>query len=644
MTYRQQPLRAPRLAGLRLRLVAALADSWLFGGLVCALMRRQLGVPQIWQVTAEQAPRVSPEPVPRQPSPSSPPWEMALPEPPDNFLFECGVHLAARYRDGSVTPTQVAQRVLSVCRQSDAAPRPLRAFIAQQARDVLSQAEASTARYQSGQPLGPLDGVPVAIKDELDQRGYPTTVGTCFLGAAPCNEDATAVARLRAAGAVLVGKTNMHEIGIGVTGINPHHGSPRNPYQPEHVTGGSSSGSAAAVAAGLVPLALGADGGGSVRVPSAFNGILGLKPTFGRVSEQGAAPLCWSVAHVGPMAGTVADLALGYLTIAGPDPADENTWHQPAPHLHGLDRDDLSGVRIGVYRPWFEDADPDVVVVCEEALEAMCEVGAERVEIQIPEIELVRPAHMLIIATEMAAAHQRYRTAHGRAYGADVRLNLAIARSVSTIDYLQAQRVRRRICDNFATALRSVDLIATPMAACTAPRLRSDALRSGESDLVALDRTMRFATAGNLTGLPAISIPSGQDSLGLPIGLQLIGRHWDEHLLLACAAQLEPRIRRIRQQVRFSLLAELEMSVKPGWVADVTDLLDLLARLNLLREPQLTDIRHRVAEDQPVDVGLYLAQRGVLGRAQRIAMRHLVLQEGETLTEAERLVLSWLGE
>ena len=163
--------------------------------------------------------------------------------------------------------------------------------------DVMKQAREATQRIKAGKPLSIFDGVPVAVKDELDMVPYPTTVGTSFLGKSPAKEDATVVARMRAAGALLVGKTNMHEIGINVTGLNPHHGTTRNPYNTDHFTGGSSSGSATAVAAGLVPVAIGADGGGSIRIPASFCGVFGLKPTFGRVSEHGAAPLCWSVAH-----------------------------------------------------------------------------------------------------------------------------------------------------------------------------------------------------------------------------------------------------------------------------------------------------------------------------------------------------------
>jgi Asp-tRNA(Asn)/Glu-tRNA(Gln) amidotransferase A subunit family amidase len=227
----------------------------------------------------------------------------------------------------------VAERALAAI--ADSQQNGLSIFVAWEQADLLAQATASAQRLREGRPLSPLDGVPVAVKDELDLRGFGTSVGTRFLGKQPAAEDSTAVARLRAAGALLLGKVNMHEIGIGVTGQNPHHGTVRNPYDPQRHTGGSSSGSAAAVAAGFCPIAIGADGGGSIRIPASLCGVVGLKPTYGRVSETGAAPLDWSVAHIGPLGATARDVALGYAAIAGLT-GDPNTLHQPALTLEAL--------------------------------------------------------------------------------------------------------------------------------------------------------------------------------------------------------------------------------------------------------------------------------------------------------------------
>jgi Asp-tRNA(Asn)/Glu-tRNA(Gln) amidotransferase A subunit family amidase len=236
--------------------------------------------------------------------------EAAAPGP--GYRFETVADFARAYRGGQLSPVDVARRLADACSSLDERDPAMQLLIAQDADDLMAQAEASAARFAAGEPLGVFDGVPVAVKDELDQVPYPTTVGTAFLGRESADEDATVAARFRAQGALLFGKTAMHEIGIGVTGLNPHHGTPRNPYDPGHFTGGSSSGPAAVVAAGLCPVAIGADGGGSIRTPAALCGISGLKATYGRISEHGAYPLCWSVGHVGPLAATVLDTALAY--------------------------------------------------------------------------------------------------------------------------------------------------------------------------------------------------------------------------------------------------------------------------------------------------------------------------------------------
>nr|WP_226894951.1 amidase [Luteolibacter marinus] len=431
---------------------------------------------------------------------------------------------------------------------------PLRAIIQLDPGDLMRQARESALRWRSGSPLSVMDGVPVAVKDELDQVPYPTRAGTTFLGESIATRDATAVARLRAAGALLIGKANMHEIGIGVTGHNPHHGAARNPHDPSRHTGGSSSGSAAAVAAGLCPVALGADGGGSIRIPAAFCGVVGLKPTFGRVSEQGAFPLCWSLAHIGPIASTARDAAITYALIAGQDPAAPGTRGQPPVSIDGIDRCDLKGVRLGVFDPWFRDASPEVSECCSRMLERFQEAGAEIVPVVIDDLEFIRVAHLVSIVSEMAQSMSRYHKDHGKDFSHDTRMNLALARHLTSSDYIQAQRVRTRAMAIFRRAFENVDAILTPTTGCTAPRIQSDAMRGGESDLALLSEIMRFVVAGNLTGLPAISFPAGHDPAGLPVGMQAIGRWWDEPVLLRIAAVAEHFAERRKPAIHYSLL------------------------------------------------------------------------------------------
>jgi Asp-tRNA(Asn)/Glu-tRNA(Gln) amidotransferase A subunit family amidase len=470
------------------------------------------------------------------------------------FHFNSVQDYARAYRDGSLTPDEVARRVLDAIEASDATQPGLRAMIAVNREDVLEQARQSTARIKARKPLSVFDGVPVAVKDEIDMTPFPTTVGTRFLGKTPCKQDATVVARMRAAGALLIGKANMHEIGIGVTGLNPNSGTTRNPYHPDHYTGGSSSGPATAVAAGFSPVSLGADGGGSIRVPASFCGLVGLKPTFGRLSEFGAYPLCWSVAHVGPLAASASDAALAYAVMAGPDIKDPNSLHQPEPSLKGWDKLDMRGLRLGIFWPWFRHATDDVVAACEAMLKQFEKMGASLQEVSIPDLEAGRVAHLISIAGEMTQSMDATYADHHREHGLDVRLNLALARAFSALDYVQAQRVRTRLIANFKTAMQNVDMLITPSTGLVAPAILPGALPDGDSDLTTLNEILRFSAPANLTGLPAISFPVGYNPEGLPIGMQAIGHPWQEAGLLGLALTAEQVLERQKPRIHYDLM------------------------------------------------------------------------------------------
>jgi Asp-tRNA(Asn)/Glu-tRNA(Gln) amidotransferase A subunit family amidase len=447
----------------------------------------------------------------------------------------------------------VASRLADAIRRGEALDPPLRALIAWHEDDVRAQAARSAERWRAGKPLSPLDGVPIAVKDEIDQAGYPTTVGTSFLGKAPAEQDSACVARLRAAGALLYGKANMIEIGIDTLGFNAHHGTPRNPMSAERrYTGGSSSGSGAAVAAGLGPIAVGADGGGSIRIPAALCGVVGLKATHARISERGAFPLCWSVGHVGPLGATVRDVALAYAVMAGPVEDDALSQTQPPPTLAGLG-DGVEGLRVGVYRSWFEHADAQVVAVCRGALDRLVERGARVVEVEIADLELCRVAHAVTILGEMATTMARY-PEHRKDHGLAVRINLALARALTATDFVHAQRVRTHAYAAFARAFASCDVIATPTTAVVAPPIRPDVFPGGESDLDTLSALMRFVFPMNLTGHPALTVPAGYDAAGLPVGLQLIGKPWEEHVLLRAGEAVESQVTRRKPELWFSLL------------------------------------------------------------------------------------------
>jgi Asp-tRNA(Asn)/Glu-tRNA(Gln) amidotransferase A subunit family amidase len=539
VTYDLRSGKFPRLGTSALRLVARIAETPVLGPLLAERLKRDGGLTGIRDLAPDETPTLFPH-LDADERPVPPLVHSATPHDPPGFRFPGLDDYHAAFRDGRVTPVDVAERFLAQHAASDSGAHPLRAMIAVDRDDLLAQARASAERWRAGKPLGLFDGVPVAIKDEMDVAGYPTTVGTKFIGRGePAREDCTAAARLRAAGALLVGKANMHEIGINVTGLNPHHGTTRNPYDDRYHTGASSSGPATAVASGLVPIAIGADGGGSIRIPAALCGLVGIKATFGRVSEFGAYPLCWSLAYIGPLATSVRDCARTYQLVAGADPRDPHSLGHPGATLDDGTPGSLAGVRLGVYWPWFRDADPEVVARSEALLRALVERGATLVEIEIPELESQRVAHIVTITSEMASQMMRFLPKHRSDFGLDVRVNLAVARSWRAQEYVAAQRIRTRARALWAAAFEGVDAILTPTTGQVAPRINEDALPDGESDLTTTVRIMRFAFASNLTGHPAITMPAGYDSAGLPVGLQAIGRPWGEQLLFRLAAAAE---------------------------------------------------------------------------------------------------------
>lgn len=567
MAYDIKNVNAPRLAGRALALFAAAIENPVSGPVIVRKLCEDTGISALRTAPLNASPSVAP-PLPRvqslevereKPVTVDELWDMFEVAPQrQGHAFETAADFVKAYLAGETTPSEVAERVIEAIARSEMGDRPLRAMVASQSADIRKQAGESTDRYRKKAPLGPLDGVPVAVKDELDVTGYASSAGTKFLSKyrGIAKEDATAAGRLRGAGAVLIGKANMNEIGIDTSGFNAYFGVTRNPYALDRLPGGSSSGSAAAVAAGLCPIAVGADGGGSIRIPAALCGVVGLKPTWSRVSEHGVVPLCFSVGHVGPIGATVRDTALAYLLMSGPDEHDRQTLGQPLPQVDRLGNTDLSGLRIGVFRPWFEHAQADVVKACREGIGGLEARGAEVLEISISDLDLCRVAHGVTILSEMATFAQTYDAQHRKDYGLGVRVNLALARSFSGSDYVSAQRVRMHMCTQLEEIYRKVDVIATPATAMTAPELAKDLLPLGESNLSVTMGLMRFAVLGNMSGYPAVTVPVGYDGSGLPVGLQLMGRPWEEGKLLQLAEVVEMGVVRRKPAWMVRLLGE----------------------------------------------------------------------------------------
>ncbi|KAK9407800.1 fatty acid amide hydrolase-like [Crotalus adamanteus] len=445
------------------------------------------------------------------------------------------------YRSGEITPQQVAKNIIAALKEVGKAGPNLQAIVQWNEDEIIKMAEESTARYRNKQPLSLLDGIPVCLKEEIKVVPYHHRSGTVYLGTKPETEDATVTKKLRQAGAIIIGISNMHELGIGTTGCNPnrYHGTTRNPYNPHHFTGGSSSRSAAAVAAGLCPLAIGTDGGGSVRIPASFCGVVGLKGTFGRISGFGCLPLSYSTVSLGPLCISVADTAVAYATLAGPDLQYPYGLHQPEPSFSENFSTDLNGLKLGIDWSFFKACDTEILAVCQKAVEFLVDLGASVVEVSLPEIEEVRVAHVICILSEMRDFLQSDFNNLFEQMNLETRLNLAIASQITAVDYIKANRQRSRSIASLKEIFSKVNCLLTPGTACCAPAIHESDLLTGCSDVQTTLRTMRFMQLANLTGIPALVVPVGYTISGLPISLQVMTKWWNEELLFQIGLKLE---------------------------------------------------------------------------------------------------------
>lgn len=414
-----------------------------------------------------------------------------------------------------------------------------RAFIRLTPDLAREQARKVDQRVQAGEKL-PLAGVPFAVKDLFEVRGVPTTYGSKVFADRVAKSDAAVVKRLVDAGGVCLGKLNLHECAFGFTGANPTFGDARNPWDPERIGGGSSSGSAIAVALDICPITLGSDTGGSTRMPSALCGVTGLKPTYGRVSRAGGLPLSWTMDHVGPITRTAAEAALVLKILAGPDPADETASRRAVPDYPAELSARIRGLRIGVMHEWFFTAlDPEVGGAVTRGLEKLVGLGARQVEVHLPHLEEVVGAHRAILFSEASAFHRPYLAERAQDYADDVRPLLLAGLFLPAVQYLDALRARKIIRREWAKVFEGIDLLIAPTTPVTATKFGETTadVPGGPRPLVRayLDLTLPF----NLTGYPAISIPCGFSKAGLPIGMQLVGRPFTESVLLRAAHQYQ---------------------------------------------------------------------------------------------------------
>jgi Asp-tRNA(Asn)/Glu-tRNA(Gln) amidotransferase A subunit family amidase len=448
--------------------------------------------------------------------------------------------LVAAFESRRTTPERVLSRVLD-CADELARMKPsMRVLLDVAEDDAKNDAEAAGDRYRVGAPKGPLDGVCVAIKEQTRVRGLPAKGGTSYMDGEPAKEDATIVRRLREAGAVIVGTTPMTELGMTPLGFNPHRTMPRNPHDKGHIAGGSSTGSGVAVATGLVPIAIGADGGGSIRIPSALNGVFGIKPTWGRVSRAGDL-FGGTVAHLGPLASSTADLARVLEVIGAPDARDPETASAP-PLAKGslvaaLGRG-VRGLTIGVEESEWADASPEVAAACRDALRALEKEGARLKTVASPLFRHAPAIGYLCISIETRAEVRQDWLDHADEMSPDLQITMAVVGELGAVELAEGMRLRAGLRGEAARLLGEVDVLAFPTTVSTAPAATDAQFESGFLDSQALAGLCRFNFLGNLTGLPACSAPIGKHD-GLPIGLQLLGDAWDEATVLAASAHLE---------------------------------------------------------------------------------------------------------
>ena len=450
--------------------------------------------------------------------------------PPEGWITRAG----GRLRSGATTSVELTRSALDgIARVDDR----LCAFVLVDREGALSAAEAADDLLRSGRDTGPLTGIPVGVKDIIHMAGLPTRCGSPAFGDRARPEDATVVAKLREAGAVMVGKTTTHELACGV-----YSAPAANPWDTDRLPGGSSGGSGAAVAAGVVPMALGSDTGGSIRIPAAVCGVAGIKPTFGRVSRAGVASLAWSLDHLGPLAATVSDCAASLQAMAGFDPADPATGRLPVPDFSaGLDRG-VDGLRIGVLAGGpFAPVQDGVAEAFGRAVEVLRDLGAELREIHIPELDYTVATEFAIVGPEAAAYHRRLLRDRPEAISSGIRQLFTIGTLAPSSYYLMGLQARVVIRDALRAAFEDhrLDAAVTPTLPATAAPAGEEQLECGGVMEDVTAAYVRTTAPFNLSGQPALSVPCGFDGDGLPIGLQVAGRPFDEATVLRIGAAYE---------------------------------------------------------------------------------------------------------
>ncbi|WFU06761.1 amidase (plasmid) [Rhizobium sp. CB3171] len=452
----------------------------------------------------------------------------------DNIAFQDVRSLKSMIRGGQITPSELVGTFAERIERHNGLSK---AFIT----TTIDAARKEAATVSRGDlDRSPFAGIPYASKDLFDVEGVLTTAGSKVFHDRVAKADAYAVAKLRSAQAISLGKTNLHEFAYGATGENEVYGTSVNAYDPMRLAGGSSSGSAAAVAFGLVPAALGTDTGGSVRAPAALNGLVGLKPTIGRVPTSGVVPYCWTLDHVGLMTRTIADCADLLGIVAGYDANDSASVNRPVDNYAEALNQEIAGLRVGIPLNFYYDrADDEILAALERVKEYLVSCGAQLVPVTFPDMEHSRTVSLTVQMPEALSAHSAYLQERGELYGADFRAGLALGQCILAEHYVKAKRFVEVYRQETNKLFDEVDLILTPATPEIAQKIGTVTVRRNGIDEAVGNAITRYTTFFNMTGHPALTMPCGMHTEGLPIALQLVGRYFDEKTVLRTAHAIE---------------------------------------------------------------------------------------------------------
>lgn len=456
---------------------------------------------------------------------------------PQELIFRPMSHLAPLLQKKEISPVELFNEAMDRIRRLQPSLNSFITITEEEGRRAAINAETE---IRKGHYRGPLHGIPISIKDLFATRAVRTTAGSKVLAKWVPDYNATAVGRLDQAGMVMVGKAHMHEFAYGVTNDNPHYGPARNPWDRTRVSGGSSGGSGASVASSQCTVSLGSDSGGSIRIPAAVCGVVGLKPTYARVSRYGAIPLAWSLDHVGPLTKSVEDAAIMLAAIAGPDPKDPSASSRAVPDYRKEMMGEVRGMRLGIPRQYFfEHVDPGIQQVVSAAIRQLESLGARSVEVDTPGLENCPAMEAHITLVEATSYHEPYLKSQANNYSPGVRTDLEAGRYLLGTDYVKSQRARTLLQRNFNEAFRHADVIVSPTLPAFPPAVGDTWVQSGDLKESIIDAFLRFNIPHDLTGFPAISVPCGFSSTGLPIGFQIAGKAFDEVTVLKVANAYE---------------------------------------------------------------------------------------------------------